>query len=108
MSTTAQIIDHHRQDGRSVGYGVTVQCACGAGFWGYIDGDQAIDGENNSHRYADRKHAQHVADVLAAQEPTDAEVEATADVLEQMDGMDLEVVARAALSAARTARGENR
>ena len=66
MTTTAEIIDQHRQDGRSVGYGVTVRCACGAESWGYIDGSRPIDGENNSHRVADRKHAAHVAQVLAA------------------------------------------
>lgn len=40
----------------------------------------------------------------AAQEPSDAEVEAVADVLEALDGMDFQEVARAALSSARAAR----
>ena len=45
---------------------------------------------------------------LAAQEPTDAEVEAAADVLEIIDGMDFRDVARAALSAARAARRDEK
>lgn len=105
MTTTAEIIDQHRQDGRRVGYGVTVCCACGAEPRGYIDSSRPIDGENNSHRVADRKHAAHVADMLAAQEPTEAEVEAVQKCLYERTLTWMPMVeVRAALSAARAAR----
>lgn len=68
MTTTAQIIDQHRQESRSVGHGVTVHCACGAEHWALVGGDQPCTDEHNSHREADRRHAQHVADTLAQHE----------------------------------------
>lgn len=69
MTTTAQIIDQHRQTSRGVGYGVTVHCACGTEHWAHVSGDQPMTDENNSHRNADRQHAQHVADALRAAQP---------------------------------------
>lgn len=71
MSTTAQIIDQHRPAARWVGDGVTVHCACGAEHWALVGGDQPYTDEHNSHREADRKHAQHVADALSQHETAD-------------------------------------
>lgn len=105
--TTAQIIDQHRQESRSVGHGVTVHCACGAESWDHVPGDQPITSENNSHRNADRKHAQHVADHLARQEPSDAEIQAVMKVARTHYSMPLGVgpsFARAVIDAARNAR----
>ena len=60
----AQIIDEHRSTGRWVGDGVRVECTCGHVSPGSHPGGPQTD-EDNAHRDADRKHAAHVADMLA-------------------------------------------
>ena len=60
----AQIIDEHRTTGRWVGDGVRVECACGHISPGSHPGGPQTE-EDNAHRDADRKHAAHVADMLA-------------------------------------------
>lgn len=107
FTTAAQIIDQHRSTGRWVGNGVRVECACGHESPGEHPGGPQTD-EDNAHRDADRKHAQHVADMLAAQEPTSAEVQAFQDHLYERTGTWVPgIEVRAALSAARRARGED-
>lgn len=61
---TAQIIDEHRAGSRFVGFGVTITCACGESVRGESPVGPQTD-EDNAHRDAERKHAAHVADVLA-------------------------------------------
>lgn len=71
FTEAAQIIDQHRIEKRWVGDGVRIECHCGhesSARWDPAAGP--IDAENNTHRVADRLHAVHVADMLAAQEPT--------------------------------------
>lgn len=75
FTEAARIIDEHRTTGRWVGDGVRVECTCGHISTGSHPGGPQTD-EDNAHRDADRKHAAHVAQVLAAQEPTDAEAQA--------------------------------
>ena len=60
----AQIIDEHRTTGRWVGDGVRVECTCGHISPGSHPGGPQT-AEDNAHRDADRKHAAHVADMLA-------------------------------------------
>lgn len=62
--TTAQIIDDHRAGSRFVGFGVTITCTCGESVRGESPVGPQTD-EDNAHRGAERKHAAHVADVLA-------------------------------------------
>lgn len=62
--TTARIIDEHRTTGRWVGDGVRVECTCGHISPGSHPGGPQTE-EDNAHRDADRKHAAHVADMLA-------------------------------------------
>lgn len=102
FTPAAQIIDQHRSTGRWVGNGVRVECACGHESRGEHPAGPQTD-EENAHRDADRKHSEHVADMLAAQEPSDAEVVAAMTAYE---GHPTRVEAwRAALSAARRACG---
>ena len=60
----ARIIDEHRTTGRWVGDGVRVECTCGHISPGSHPGGPQT-AEDNAHRDADRKHAAHVADMLA-------------------------------------------
>ena len=60
----AQIIDEHRTTGRWVGDGVRIECTCGHISPGSHPGGPQT-AEDNAHRDADRKHAAHVADMLA-------------------------------------------
>ena len=60
----ARIIDEHRTTGRWVGDGVRVECTCGHISPGSHPGGPQTD-EDNAHRDADRKHAAHVADMIA-------------------------------------------
>ena len=64
QTNAAQIIDEHRTTGRWVGDGVRVECACGHISPGSHPGGPQTE-EDNAHRDADRKHAAHVADMLA-------------------------------------------
>ena len=63
MTTTADIIDRHRLSHRWVGDGVTIQCVCGHESQARI-GTGPFDSENNSHRDAERMHAQHIANAI--------------------------------------------
>lgn len=63
MSNIAQTIDQHRSTGRWVGNGVRVECQCGHTSEGSHDGGP-VTSEVNAHRDADRKHAQHVAEMI--------------------------------------------
>lgn len=60
----AQIIDEHRAGSRFVAFGVTITCTCGESVRGEGPVGPQTD-EDNAHRDAERKHAAHVADVLA-------------------------------------------
>ena len=64
QADAAQIIDEHRTTGRWVGDGVRVECTCGHISPGSHPGGPQT-AEDNAHRDADRKHAAHVADMLA-------------------------------------------
>ena len=64
QTNAAQIIDEHRTTGRWVGDGVRVECACGHISPGSHPGGPQTE-EDNAHRDADRKHAAHMADMLA-------------------------------------------
>ena len=68
----AQIIDEHRTTGRWVGDGVRVECTCGHISPGSHPGGPQT-AEDNAHRDADRKHAAHVADMLARSARRDEE-----------------------------------
>lgn len=68
----ARIIDEHRATGRWVGAGVRVECACGHASQGDHPGGPQTS-EDNAHRDADRKHAAHVADMLARSTRRDEE-----------------------------------
>ena len=133
FTEAARIIDAHRENERWVGDGVKIECVCGHTSHATYDFSGPITEDKNNHRDAERMHAVHVAQVLAAQEPTDAEVETAARAMriETLAGTvrpgaaarwwdngdvspdeadKLRRLARAALSAARTARrdGETR
>ena len=108
----ARIIDEHRvistafgttREGRS---GRWATCLCGHESASYYDEQVVpIDGEHNPERDVQRKHAAHVSQMLAAQEPTDAEVEAVQKCLHERTLTWVPTVeVRAALSAARAAR----
>lgn len=74
---TAQVIDQHREAARRVGVGVTVECLCGDTFYGHhSDYDGPMTAENNSHRSAERSHAEHVAEALV-----EAKVKAVAQTI---------------------------
>ena len=78
FTEAARIIDAHRENERWVGDGVKIECVCGHTSHATYDFSGPITEDKNNHRDAERMHAVHVAQVLAAQEPTDAEVEAAA------------------------------
>src|SRR5699024_10795559 len=122
FTEAARIIDAHRENERWVGDGVKIECVCGHTSHATFDptsGPITVDKTNQ--RDAERMHAAHVAQVLSAQEPTDAEVEAAARshwaevwLNPELHPWDTEATeserrscrreARAALSAARAAR----
>ena len=111
FTKAARIIDEHRVI--STAFGTTREgrggrwatCLCGHESASYYDEQVVpIDGEHNPEREVQRKHAAHVAQVLAAQEPTDAEVEAAKAVLDSVEYADEPQSIRAALSAARAVR----
>ena len=81
FTEAARIIDAHRENARWVGDGVKIECVCGHTAHATYDFSGPITEDKNNHRDAERMHAAHVAQVLAAQEPTDAEVEAAAQEL---------------------------
>ena len=106
FTEAARIIDAHRENERWVGDGVKIECVCGHASHATYDFSGPITEDKNNHRDAERMHAAHVAQVLAAQEPTDAEVVAAMTAYE---GHPDRVSAwRAALSAARSARAARR
>ena len=72
FTTAAQIIDQHRQGYRTVGFGVTLTCECGESVYG-VGPEGPMTAEDNAHRDADRKHAAHVADMLARSTRRDEE-----------------------------------
>ena len=109
FTKAARIIDEHRvistafgttREGRS---GRWATCLCGHESASYYDEQVVpIDGEHNPEREVQRKHAAHVAQVLAAQEPTDAEVGAVQKRLYERTLTWVPTVeVRAALNAAR-------
>ena len=120
FTDAARIIDAHRENERWVGDGVKIECVCGHTSHATYDFSGPITEDKNAHRDAERMHAAHVAQVLAAQEPTDAEIEAAAEATcsgeggcdpcfnwdDSVDGGCTYCTrhARAALSAARAAR----
>ena len=73
FTEAARIIDAHRENERWVGGGVKIECVCGHTSHATYDFSGPITEDKNNHRDAERMHAAHVAQVLAAQEPTDAE-----------------------------------
>ena len=97
FTETARTIDAHRENERWVGDGVKIECVCGHTSHATYDFSGPITEDKNNHRDAERMHAAHVAQVLAAQEPTDAEVEAGANAI-------IALLTGVALSAARAAR----
>ena len=97
FTDAARIIDAHRENERWVGDGVKIECVCGHTSHATYDFSGPITEDKNNHRDAERMHAAHVAQVLAAQEPTDAEVEAGANAI-------IALLTGVALSAARAAR----
>ena len=119
FTEAARIIDAHRENERWVGDGVKIECVCGHTSHATYDFSGPITEDKNNHRDAERMHAAHVAQVLAAQEPTDAEVLAAlnaqgvvvspkmhpAPSLDYWGDKPVEAM-RAALSAARAARGD--
>ncbi len=74
FTEAARIIDAHRENERWVGDGVKIECVCGHTSHATYDFSGPITEDKNNHRDAERMHAAHVAQVLAAQEPTDGEV----------------------------------
>ena len=119
FTEAARIIDAHRENERWVGDGVKIECVCGHTSHATYDFSGPITEDKDNHRDAERMHAAHVAQVLAAQEPTDAEVLAAlnaqgvvvspkmhpAPSLDYWGDKPVEAM-RAALSAARAARGD--
>ena len=77
FTEAARIIDAHRENERWVGDGVKIECVCGHTSHATFDPTSGpITEDKTNHRDAERMHAAHVAQVLSAQEPTDAEVKA--------------------------------
>lgn len=116
MTTAAQIIDQHRVSYRHATGGGRFECGCGESFTTYGPSPAGIVGASLNRS----AHAAHVANMLAAQEETDEEVEAAAKALFDVATGGLEWhgehsdeavrerfrnMARAALSAARRVRG---
>ena len=105
FTEAARIIDAHRENERWVGDGVKIECVCGHASHATYDFSGPITEDKNNHRDAERMHAAHVAQVLAAQEPTDAECVAVQKCLYERTLTWVPTVeVRAALSAARAAR----
>lgn len=66
--TPAMIIDMHRSEGTwNIGTGTAVECACGHRSTALTTEflDAPLTSEMNPRRVAERRHAEHVADMLA-------------------------------------------